>query len=208
MLKAVIFDIDGVLADSLEANLVFFQDLMKKTGYKPPTRKEYIPIFHLNMKDAVKHLTQSDSTEEVERIWKMGFDREVRYPLELITLPINTKETLEVLNKKYLLAIVTSRIRNSVFEIPQLAMLQDFFKVSIAYEDTVNHKPHPEPLLLAAKKLNLKPSEIVYIGDAESDVKAAKAANMKIATYPKLLEGADGSISSFSNLPKLVESLI
>ena len=60
MIKAVIFDIDGVLLDSFEANLKFFQDLMIKFGYLPPTKEEVPPIFHLNMWDAIRSLTKSD----------------------------------------------------------------------------------------------------------------------------------------------------
>jgi phosphoglycolate phosphatase-like HAD superfamily hydrolase len=40
MIKAVLFDIDGVLLDSFETNLKFFQDLLTKAGHRPPTREE------------------------------------------------------------------------------------------------------------------------------------------------------------------------
>ncbi len=207
MIKAVIFDIDGVLIDSLEANIKFFQDLLLKAGYKAPTREEYIPIFHLSMKDVIKRFTKSASEEEIMRIWRMGERRDVDYPVNLITMPEDAEKTIKALSKKYFLALVTNRIRNSIYEIPQLAKLKGYFKVAVSFEDTKNHKPHPEPLLLASKRLNLKPQSIVYIGDAENDVKAAKAAGMKIITYPKLLKGANASISSFKELSKLTLSL-
>ena len=73
MIKAVIFDIDGVLLDSFEANLKFFQDLMIKFGYRPPTREEFPPIFHLNMWDAIEALTKSDSEVEIRKIWDIIF---------------------------------------------------------------------------------------------------------------------------------------
>src|SRR3990167_6881327 len=116
MSKAVIFDIDGVLLDSFEANLKFFQDLMIKFGYRPPRRKEFPPIFHLNMWDAIKILTKSDSEEEIRKIWEAGRDSEIDYPVELLKIPEGAEEAIKGLSKNYTLAIVTNRIRDSVYE--------------------------------------------------------------------------------------------
>lgn len=207
MIKAIVFDVDGVLIDSLEANIKFIQDLMRKAGYKPPTRKQYTAIFHLNMMDVIKHLTKSQSEKEIKRIWKIGASRDVAYPTELIKIPKDAEETIKLLSKKYLLAIVTNRVKAGLYEIPQLAKLKRYFKVAVSYEDTINHKPHPEPLLLAAKRLGVNPNESVYVGDAESDIKAARATGMKIISYPKRLERADAWVSSFKELSIKINSL-
>lgn len=208
MIKAVIFDIDGVLLDSFEANLKFFQDLMIKFGYRPPSREEFPLIFHLNMWDAIKALTKSDSEEEIQRIWGAGRDDVVEYPIELLNMPDGAEETIKALNKNYSLGIVTSRIRNSVYEAPQLAKLKGHFKATVAYEDTLRHKPDPEPLLLAVEKLGVKPEESVYVGDVENDIKAAREAGMKAIIYSRdKVDGADAYISSFKELPSVVASL-
>jgi beta-phosphoglucomutase-like phosphatase (HAD superfamily) len=54
MIKAVLFDVDGVLIDSFEANLKFFQRLISKAGYTPPTREEYQVAFSMNLRSAIK----------------------------------------------------------------------------------------------------------------------------------------------------------
>jgi len=208
MIRAVIFDVDGVLLDSFEANLKFFQDLMIKAGYNPPTREEFSAIFHLSMMDAVKALTKSSSEEEIKRVWEIGRSREVNYDIELLATPEGVKEVIEKLSQDYLLGIVTSRIKESVYESPKLAKLKRYFKVTVSYQDTMNHKPHPEPLLFAAQKLKAKPEECVYIGDLESDIKAARAAGMKIIVYSKNhFDQADACISSFRKLPECVPPL-
>lgn len=208
MIKAIIFDIDGVLLDSFEANLKFFQDLMIKAGYQPPTREEFPEIFHLSMLDAIKALTKSTSEEEIKRIWEMGRSREVGYDVELLAMPESAEEIIEALSKNYLLGIVTSRIKESIYESPRLAKLEKYFKVAVSYQDTTNHKPHPEPLLFAAQKLGVKPEECVYIGDVENDVKAARAAGMKVIIYSKnKFDQADAYTSSFIKLPELISSL-
>ena len=52
------------------------------------------------------------------------------------------------------------------------------FDALVAYHDTDRKKPHPDPLLLAAEKLGIKPTHILAIGDDPKDVISAKAASM------------------------------
>lgn len=207
MIKAVIFDIDGVLLDSFEANLNFFQNLMTASGYPPPTREEFPALFHLSMWDAIRTLTRLSSEEDIRKIWEVGRSR-VGYDVGLLRMPEGAEKTIKVLSRDYSLAIVTSRIRESVYEAPQLAALQPYFPVVISFQDTINRKPHPEPLLLAAKRLNVQPEASVYIGDVANDVKAAKAAGMKVIVYSRdHVDGADARTSEFAKLPELIASL-
>jgi pyrophosphatase PpaX len=206
MIKTIIFDVDGVLIDSFEANLKFNQDLMVLAGYNPPTRKIYQKMFHMSMEQAIRFLTKSSDEKEIKRIWLLGKNRKIWYHDELIATPDNYKTILRALSKIYTLAIVTSRIRDSVFSLPQLSDLQNLFKTTVYYEDTVKHKPEPDPLLLACERLAIKPSNAVYIGDTNADIKAAKAAGMKSIAYGKhKLLGADANTNSFEQIQTIVE---
>lgn len=208
MIKAILFDVDGVLIDSFDANLVFYQNLLSKAGYPPPTAAQFWKIFHASMADCIKRFTKQSSDAEVQRIWEMGNKRIVAYPNHLLKLQKGVKEVVQKLYKKYPLGIVTSRVRNGVFEFSDLSALQQYFSTTVAYEDTKNHKPDPEPLLLAAKNLLIKPSEAVYIGDLENDVQAAKAAGMKVIIYStQQFPSAHNFTSSFNEIPALIESL-
>lgn len=207
MIKAVIFDVDGVLLDSFEANLKFFQNLMTTAGYPPPTREEFPALFHLSMWDVIRTLTRLSSEEEIQKIWEVGRSR-VGYDVGLLRMPAGAAATIKVLSRDYSLAIVTSRIRESVYEAPQLSALQPYFPVVISFQDTINRKPHPEPLLLAAKRLNVQPEASVYIGDVANDVKAAKAAGMKAIIFStNQVDGADFCTSTFAKLPELITLL-
>ena len=208
MIKALVFDIDGVLIDSFDANLKFFQDLLSKAGYKPPTKKEYSPIFHLSMLDVIRICTKSSDEKEIKRVWEMGRSRIVKYPIFLLKTTKDLEKTIIELSGKYLLGIVTNRVKEGIYKIPVLSRLKKYFQSTVAYQDTKNHKPHPEPLLLVCKKLRVNPNEAVYIGDAQSDIIAGKAAGMKVIFFSKdSNKGADATTSQFKKLPKLVESL-
>jgi len=208
MIKAVIFDIDGVLLDSFEANLKFYQDLMVEVGHQGrPTREEFPRLFHMNIWDMIKKLTKLESEEEIRKIWELGRTKIPHYR-QLLKMPNGAQEVIRILSKDYVIGVVSSRVRRGIEEFFEVSKLKEYFKAAVAYEDTENHKPHPEPLLLAMKQLNVKPEEAVYVGDVESDIQAAKAAGMKVIIYsPTSIEGADLNTSDFKEIPGLVKTL-
>lgn len=202
MIKAILFDVDGVLLDSFEANLVFFQNLMEATGYPKPTKKDYTLLFYKTLHDTVQSLIKNNDEKEINRI--CGLVDEIDGPEPLLTR--GAKEIVKDLSSKYKLGIVTGRIRSYCFE-PPLNILEKLFDISVAYEDTKKHKPDPEPLLLAVQKLELQPKECIYIGDAESDFLAATSAKMNFVLYGKnKIRGIDLTISDFKELPKLINN--
>ena len=54
--------------------------------------------------------------------------------------------------------------------------IAQYFTFVVGGDDVVNKKPHPEPLLLVCKKLNIQPHELPFVGDSRNDILAAKAA--------------------------------
>lgn len=206
MIKAVIFDIDGVLIDSFETNFKFFERLFTKTGFQPPTREEFETLFHLPMLDVIKIITKSKSQEEINRVWQIGRSKETGYNVDLLVMPKGASGVVKKLHKQFPLGIVTSRI--NAFESPHLAKIEQYFRAVVTYDDTAKHKPDPEPLFLAANKLDVNPQECVYIGDAPSDITAARAAGMKVIIYSKKInKQADDWTSLFTELPKLISKL-
>ena len=205
MIKAVIFDIDGTLLDSFESNLSFFQELMKLRGYKPVTREKYAPLFHKPSWDIIKILTGLTDDTKIKEIW--DFMHTVNIETKPQAMPDGTAEVIKTISKQYLLGIASGRDKKYIYEAP-LDTLQPYFKVAVSYEDTVNHKPHPEPLMLAANKLGLIPRECLYVGDAETDMQAAHAAGMKFLLYSKnKLPGADYSVSDFAEIPATINRI-
>lgn len=208
MIKAVLFDVDGVLINSFEANLKFYHDLFIRAGYSPLSRDKFLTMFHMTMDKVIREHTKSNDEAEIKHIWLMGKNRDVRYPDELITSPKGYDTVIQTLSKNYVLAIVTSRVRGGVFALKQLSGLEKFFQTTVYFEDTEKHKPDPEPLLLALKQLAIPPEESVYIGDTNTDIEAAKRAGMKVIVYTKnTVSGADRITDSFDQIPKLVEEL-
>lgn len=209
MLKAVVFDVDGVMINSFAANLKFFQNLAVATGYTPITEDQYKSLFHLTMLDVVKIFAVGATEERIREIWEIGrTQRDKLYPVALLKYPETLEETVRELSKNYQLGIVTSRVRGSVFIFSQLKDLENYFSTVVYFEDTEKHKPDPEPLLFCAKEMSVTPSEMVYIGDAATDIQAARAADMKIIEYSSNTNTiADRITSDFSQIPQIIQDI-
>lgn len=208
MIKAILFDIDGVLIDSLEATRRFYQELLTKNGYAAPTREEYQDKFPLTMMDTIKFFTKSHDEQELKKIFDMGANSKENYHFELISSPIHMKETIRELSQNYTLGIVTSRIRDIIFEIPQLKEIEHCFQTIITPADTTKHKPDPEPLLLMLERLHISADEAVYVWDAESDLQAAQAAGIQFILFPKReMEWVIYSVDHFEGLPEMIKKL-
>lgn len=204
--KAVLFDIDGVLLDSFNANLKYFRNIFARAGYSRPTKKEYRKAFNTTFTEVLEQLAAPKTKEELERLRSIG--EAEPYPMRLLKAPREAKNILRLLAKKYKLGIVSGRRRIGVQRYFIFAKTKQYFSAIVSCEDSQNHKPHPEPLLLAAKRLKLRPSECVYIGDSHTDIEAGKAAGMKTMLYGgKRNPDADLAAASFKRLPLLIAAL-
>ena len=194
MLKAVIFDMDGVLLDSFEAWFNLNNMLLLKTDQKEITEEVFdkehwgIPL----EKKEIEALTEDEKSIE-------AFARNIKiFDGSLLTL--------DKLKGEYKLGLVTSTPRVLVEVVLEHSDMIKYFDAIIALEDAKNPKPAPDGILKACELLKVKPSEAVYVGDLPVDVEAGKAAGVKtIAIKPT--QGADFSIGSVKELPALLEKI-
>ena len=79
------------------------------------------------------------------------------------------------------IGLVTSKKRPLAERGLQLHQLDSYFDIIVGEEDTQEHKPEPEPLLYAARKLQLMPEDTLYVGDSPYDIMCAHAAGTQSA---------------------------
>lgn len=110
--------------------------------------------------------------------------------------------------------VVTNKSQRFTNPLSRAMALFETASVVISGDTTPHAKPHPEPLLEAARRLQLLPSQCIYVGDDERDIRAGKAAGMPTvaARYGYLgfgadvaSWGADAEVSSPLQLLKLLE---
>lgn len=203
LIRAVLFDIDGVLIDSRKANVEFFKDLVFRVGGKSPSKDELNQFFSATIAEMTKHFYPSLTSEEVEKACDLGLKL---YPnfYRFMRLEKHVKEVLMELKEKYRLGIVTSRLSADVLDHFKLS---SFFQVFITAQDYTYPKPHPEPLLMAIKRLRIIPQKIAYVGDAKSDEGAAKNASVIFIAYKNKSLKTPHHFSDFRQLPEILEKI-
>lgn len=208
MLKAIIFDVDGVLVHSDEANTAFLQALMRKAGYETIESDALRQYLHLPLSQTLANLIGPDNTDEIERVYALAKDRSIRLESNrVLRSPDGLQTVLNELKRRYQLAIVTSRIKMGVDEVFDGTDLLDLFDAIVTYEDYDHPKPHPEPLHVALNRLSLSPDEAIYVGDSPTDIDAACGAGMRsIYLSPREHDLATVRVSAFAEIPAAIDS--
>jgi len=89
--------------------------------------------------------------------------------------------------------------------------LDRYMETAILVEDTTKHKPHPDPILKCLERLGLPAEEVLYVGDAPTDLQAAQAAGVDFGfaqwgcIYPEALEGANYRFAKPQDLLQLLD---
>lgn len=204
MIKAVIFDLDGVLADTEAFSGRASRKTLKEFGIElsPEERKKAFGRRDLDIfRDAIKarnlDLKPEELAGEKDRIYSGLIKGRVR------PLP-GAREILKRLRERGTPFVIASsgsltKIRASLTETGLLSLIN-----TIVSADDINHgKPHPEIFLKAAWKLGMKPGECLVVEDAQAGIEAAKAAGMKcLALKSPNTHGQD-----FSKADRIIESL-
>jgi HAD superfamily hydrolase (TIGR01549 family) len=173
-LRAVLFDWDGTLLDSYQADKNAYSQMFRALGvHWEPGRlaQHYSPDWH-NVYRAVE--LPVERWAEADRLWR-SFYRSER-PL----LQTGARNVVQTLAHRFRLGLVSSgsalRVRSQL----RAFGLEPFFAVSIFGDQVPRRKPHPLQLQLAMSRLGLDPGSCVYIGDAPEDVKMARRAGVAV----------------------------
>lgn len=207
-IKAVLFDMDGVIFDTEREYLKEWEVIFKKYGYK--MKKEiYISVMGRGRKK-VKEIFKEKFGEDLP-IDKMYIEKDkmLKEAVENNKVPLKegALELLEFLKENgYKIALATSAKRERVKIQVRHAKIENIFDAIVCSEDITNSKPDPEIFLKAAEKVCVNPENCIVIEDSEAGIKAAFNAKM-IGFHVEDLKKADESILKYSykNFKNLIE---
>jgi pyrophosphatase PpaX len=173
--SAVLFDLDGTLIDSIELIVRSFQHATEAHLGAPREREKIIPVIGLSLIGELERIAPGRGNELLQtyRGWY------ARNHDDLIAEYDGVAAMLDALaERKVPLGIVTSKSRVSSRPSFVRFGLEERMRTVVTYEETERHKPHPDPLLLACKRLGIAPSACWYVGDSTHDMAAARSAGM------------------------------
>jgi beta-phosphoglucomutase family hydrolase len=181
MLRAVIFDWDGVVVDSSAHHERSWEILAAQRGLPLPA-DHFKRGFGKKNNVIIPDLGWATKPEEVDALAheKEEIYRSLVRAKGIDPLP-GVRELLAALRDGKIPCAIASSTERANLDLPlDLMGIRDFFAVTVSGEDVVHGKPDPAVFLLAAERLGLAPSDCVVIEDALVGIEAAKRAGMPV----------------------------
>lgn len=206
MIKAVIFDMDGLMIETEHLQSKSMEKVLKEYGIKPKINKDgVVQVVGITAKD---NLLLFKKKYHINENVNVLLDKKQQIYLRLLKKQIVAKEglvNLLRLLKRYRvkIAVASSSALDHILLVVSELKIKHFFKVLVSGEHLKKGKPHPDIFLKVAKDLGLKPVDCIVLEDAQPGVIAAKRANMKVIAVPNQFTKSQ----DFSKADLIVNSL-
>lgn len=210
-MKAVVFDMDGVIVDSEPANLKQLADFMKTYGVVPDDA-----FLHSLVGSSISY-TAIQCTKVMKQTWS---EQEFNTQLDAYALahPVvyksiireGIKETLLQLHKNgFRTAIASSAPLMNIQRMLQECDLVEAFDIVLSGEMFAESKPNPEIYLKAAEKLGCLPEECIAVEDSHFGIEAGLRAGMRTIAFEDQRFGTDQSKANekINNIKELLDLL-
>ncbi len=186
--KTIIYDCDGVMFDSLEANCAFYERIMTPLGRTLDRGDETtMRVLHTYANRDVLAFFFPQEPQKSQAL-ELAAAVEYRELIPLMRMEQGFMETLEELQPRFHLAVCTNR-STSMEEVLAKFDLTRFFGYVMTASKVKNPKPHPEPLHRILEHYRIAPHEALFVGDSELDRLAAAAAGVPFVAYKASLTG-------------------
>ncbi len=193
---AILFDMDGVLVDSLDSWRASLNAALKAHNHQEITKEEFIEKYW--------------GYDLYATLDKIGLDHEIvtacnelyQEHLDKVTMYPDVKDTLQKL-KGYKKGIITNTPRNRAIQVIKNFKLGRYFDTVVTSDDVDRGKPSPDIVLKACKNLGVEPVDAVTVGDTGSDVEAGKAAGCAVIGMNIDADLTVGKMSDLTEIFKL-----
>ncbi len=193
MLRAIIFDFDGVVADSEPTHLAVFQQVLGEMGFFLSAEEYYAEYLGYDDKGCFRaFLTahgQSPSDKTVDELVVSKARAYLDHIKQNLIIFPGVRELVREAASRHRLAIASGALRSEIEYVLECAGIRKEFEHITSAEDVRHGKPNPEPFLHALDSLNraaktaqdrLAPDECLVIEDSIPGIRAAQAAGMKV----------------------------
>lgn len=202
MLKIIIFDCDGVLFDSREANRAYYNQLLDQFDCPPMDEEELQYVHSHNVIDSVAHIFRHHDHIKRELIDRYRTELDYAPFLQYMIMEPDLMEFLHFVKPLYRTAISTNRTTT-------MPMLLDIFKLRpwfdqvVTAQDTPNPKPAPDALHMILQNFGLRVSEAIYIGDSDVDLEHTRSIGMDMIAFKNPDLEATYHVENFMAIPQL-----
>lgn len=185
--KAILFDLDGTLVDSLPDIIAAVRLTEQELGLSSNTDEQIRDWIGNGAKVLIRRVVTGEAEQQLsESQWQQAFDVFMRHYAEqgtkLTKLYDGVEHLLQTLQQRGMpMALVTNKPKAITVELIRILQIDQYFDVVLGAGDVPNNKPAPDMLLLAAERLGIQVQDCLMVGDSSNDVKAARNADMLVA---------------------------
>ena len=180
MFQAIIYDCDGVLIDSRDANQAFYNHILTRFGLAPLTEAQLDVVHVSTAQGAIDYLFGDHPLREEAQAYQRTINNAPFLPL--IRPEPHIREVLQRLRSCCRTAIATNRGK-SLPLVLRVAGLEGLFDLTVSAYDVSRPKPHPECLEKILTHFRLPPADALYIGDSQVDREVAGVAGVPFVAY-------------------------
>jgi phosphoglycolate phosphatase len=213
-LQAVIFDFDYTLADSSHGAIECISFALREMGLDQVSAEAACRTIGLSLSETFLALGEHHEPQRCDEFHRLFVRRAEQVMAKLTVLYDSVPATIESLCERGLkLGIVSTKYRRRINEVLEREALLHGFQCVIGGEDVKQHKPHPQGLFQAIKKLECSPASVVYVGDSVVDAELAKRAGVPLivvlsGTTPREHFDRYAPLALLENISQLPEFLI
>lgn len=188
---AVVFDLDGVLADSEPVHLAAEQAALAEHGHEltHAAKQPFVGLANAEIMHGLIELFGLDATAEELAEAKAGYQR--RLLAGMSGFPVTTELVRRLAERGVPIAVASGSTRWNIDASLDAVGLSGFFDVRVSAEEVPLGKPAPDVFLEAARRLGVEPASCVVVEDAVPGMTAALAAGMRCVAIPTITEPLD-----------------
>lgn len=181
MIKAVIFDLDGTLLNTLEDLTNSVNHMLTHYGYPKRTISEVRSFVGDGARQLVTRALGTPLNQETVDEYLSFYEAHYDIHKQDFTRPYEgIIELLEQLKEqKIMMAVVSNKQHEAVKPLVR-SIFGDYFALAIGESKELKKKPSPEMLFYAIKELGLKKDEVIFVGDSDVDMQTAINANVAV----------------------------
>ena len=200
-IRLVAFDCDGVLFDSTQANIAYYNTILSHFGHPSMTPDQFKYVHMHTVDNALAFLFPEPDALEKAQAYRSQMS--YRPFLKYMEIEPHLRKVLSDLRPQFKTAIATNR-SDTMIPLLEAHRLESEFDLVVRSMDVPNPKPHPDLLLLLLDHFRIEPTQAVYVGDSELDEQAARAAGVPLIAYRNPALSADFHISGLDQLRSIL----
>jgi len=181
-IRCVVYDCDGVLFDSIEANTRLYNDLCKLAG-RAPLMEEEIKYVHTHTVYEAIHFIFLGGDGLEKRALELLKQVDLRDYIVYLKMEPYLLQTLNLLKAHQMIRAINTNRTTSMKHIMERFGLWPFFDRVVTALDVKHPKPHPESIEKIVQSFNLNKEEIVFVGDSEVDQQTAESSGVNFIAY-------------------------